>query len=136
MISGVLAGLPGRPDSPFAKLQDNPAWAKHRQELDTAWTKILNERLPVMSAFQKAEFSRAPATTAPVFYPFSGPDSLAVTVFFPQSPVYVMVGLEPAGTLPSPKQFETKNLRELPGGDAIHGGLGVGKEFLHHSPDG
>jgi len=63
-----------------------------------------------MRAFQKAELSSPPAAAAPVFYPFSGPDALTITVFFPQSPVYVMVGLEPAGTLPSPKQLEKKNL--------------------------
>jgi len=52
----------------------------------------------------------AAGAALPVFYPFSGPDALTVTVFFPQSPVYVMVGLEPAGTLLSPKQLESKNL--------------------------
>ena len=111
-VGRFLAGLPARPDSPLAKFQDKPAWAKHRQDLDSAWTKMDDERLPAMRAFQKAEFGSNPAATSTVFYPFSGPDVLTVTVFFPQSPVYVMVGLEPAGTLPSPKELDKKKLDE------------------------
>jgi hypothetical protein len=109
-VGRFLAGLPARSDSPLAKFQDNTAWASHRHDLDSAWTRMEGERLPAMRAFQKAEFGSNPAATLPVFYPFSGPDALTVTIFFPQSPVYVMVGLEPAGTLPSPKQLERKNL--------------------------
>jgi hypothetical protein len=71
-----------------------------------------DQRLPAMRAFQKAEFGSNPAASSPVFYPFSGPDVLTVTVFFPQSPVYIMVGLEPAGTLPSPKELDKKHLDE------------------------
>ena len=111
-VGRFLAGLPARSGSPFAELQDNTAWTKHRDELDSAWTRMESERLPAMRAFQKAELSSRPAAASPVFYPFSGPDALTVTVFFPQSPVYVMVGLEPAGTLPGPKQLERKNLEK------------------------
>jgi len=109
-LGRFLAGLPARSDNPLAKFQDSAIWAKHRHELDRAWAGMEDERLPAMRAFQKAEFGNNPAKGSPVFYPFSGPDALMVTVFFPQSPVYVMVGLEPAGTLPSPKQLERKNL--------------------------
>src|SRR5450755_1977090 len=35
-----------------------------------------------------------------------------VTVFFPDNPMYVMVGLEPAGTLPTPRQLSRKNLKK------------------------
>jgi hypothetical protein len=109
-VGRFLAGLPARPQSPFAGVQNNTAWAKHRHDLDSAWSRMESDRLPAMRAFQKAELSSHPAAGLPVFYPFSGPDVLTVTVFFPQTPVYVMVGLEPAGTLPSPQQLETKDL--------------------------
>ena len=109
-IARFLAGLPVQSDSPLAKLQEKPAWVTHQHGFDSAWTKIESERLPVMSSFQQAELAGSAGATAPVFYPFSGPDSLTVAVFFPRSPVYVMVGLEPAGTLLSPEQLEGKNL--------------------------
>lgn len=110
-VGRFLAGLPARPDSPFAKLQDDTAWKEHRQELDTAWTNVDQDRLPAMRAFQRAELGEQATATSPVFYPFSGPDALTVTLFFPQSPVYVMVGLEPAGTLPKPEQLQSKDLK-------------------------
>jgi hypothetical protein len=64
-----------------------------------------------MRAFQKRELSGISIANSTVFYPFSGPDALMITIFFPRSPTYVMVGLEPAGTLPSPKQLAGKDLR-------------------------
>ncbi len=45
---------------------------------------------------------------SPLFYPFSGPDALMMNVFFPDNPIYVMVGLEPPGTLPTPSSFKKK----------------------------
>jgi hypothetical protein len=35
-----------------------------------------------------------------IFYPFSGPDCLYPGVFFPEAETYVLLGLEPVGTLP------------------------------------
>ena len=61
-------------------------------------------------AFQKLDLGAIAG--AQVFYPFSGPDALMVTKFFPQSPAYVMVGLEPVGTLPTPTQLERTDLGE------------------------
>jgi hypothetical protein len=109
-LARFLAGLPGRSGSPFIKLQDEPAWARHRQEFDRSWNRLEGGPLPAMRAFQNSEFGSRPAAAQPVFYPFSGPDALMVTVFFPHTPVYIMVGLEPAGTLPNPKQLGRKNL--------------------------
>ena len=111
-VGRFLAGLPAQPGSPFASYRDQKAWTTHRHDLDAAWDKMKADRLPAMETFQKAEISSHPAATAPVFYPFSGPDTLTVTTFFPQTPVYVMVGLEPAGTLPTPKQIAEKDLED------------------------
>lgn len=109
-VGRFLAGLPARPGSPLAALQNERAWVRHRGELERGWSGIEGERLPAMRAFQKSELDACPTAASPVFYPFSGPDVLMVTVFFPRAPVYLMVGLEPAGTLPSPLQLGRKNL--------------------------
>lgn len=106
-VGRFLAGLPAKPGSQLAGLHGTDAWRTHRRELDRAWARLENGPLPRMRAFQRkvlANFSSA------LFYPFSGPDTLMATTFFPQSPTYVMVGLEPAGTLPAKKQIERKDL--------------------------
>jgi hypothetical protein len=111
-LGRFLAGLPARDGSPFAELETQPAWIKHRQVLDRAWSGMEQSSLPEMRAFQKEELGAATILRAPVLYPFSGPDALMVTTFFPANPVYLMVGLEPAGTLPNPRQLGHKDLEE------------------------
>jgi len=83
---------------------------QHRRALDRRWHTLAEESLPAMRAFQKQELSGPSIANSTVFYPFSGPDALMVTILFPHSPTYVMVGLEPAGTLPAARQLEQKDL--------------------------
>jgi hypothetical protein len=109
-VGRFLAGSPATPGSQFAALQERDDWVAHRRELDPRWSKIEDESFPAMRAFQRRELSGASTANSTVFYPFSGPDALMVTIFFPRSPTYVMVGLEPAGTLPTPKKLEGKDL--------------------------
>jgi hypothetical protein len=109
-VGRFLAGLPAAPESSLAELHATEAWRRHRLALDPAWSRFETQALEPMRAFQKEQLAPAIPPEALVFYPFSGPDALIVTTFFPRSPVYVMVGLEPAGTLPSPAQLRRENL--------------------------
>ncbi len=109
-VARFLAGLPGAEGSPFAELEKQEAWKLHRRELDRAWGAIELKSLPSMHQFQSNELGGAAAVNSPVLYPFSGPDALMLTVFFPRNPTYVMVALEPPGTLPSAKLFARKDL--------------------------
>ena len=109
-VGRFLAGLPGRPGSPFAGLERSDAWIAHRRELDQLWSGVESRLFPAIHKFQRKELGTAPLRSALVFYPFSGPDALMLTLFFPDSPAYVMVGLEPAGTLPAPKRLIAEDL--------------------------
>jgi len=105
-----LAGLPGTEGSAFTELEKQEAWSVHRRELDKAWSGIESKTLPAMQQFGAKELSAPAIVKSPVFYPFSGPDALMITVFFPQNSVYLMVALEPPGTLPVAKHFAHKDL--------------------------
>jgi hypothetical protein len=107
-----LAGMPGKPDSPFKQLESDTAWVEHRQRMDKAWSGAGGSLIAGLADFQKQELAAPPLVTAPVFYPFGGPDALTPVLSFPRSPSYVMVALEPAGTLPSLAKVEKKNLAE------------------------
>jgi hypothetical protein len=109
-VGRFLAGSPAKPGSQFTALQESDDWKQHRGELDPRWRKIEDQSFPAMRAFQKQELDGNSIANSTVFYPFSGPDALMVTIFFPRSPTYVMVGLEPAGTLPALKQLAGKDL--------------------------
>jgi hypothetical protein len=105
-----LAGMPGTTGSPFAKLEDDDAWKEHRELVDAAWNKADGDLLQGLREFQTQELKAV--KSGPVFYPFSGPDALMATEYFPASPVYVFAALEPAGTLPSEAQIEKKEMPE------------------------
>jgi len=102
-----LAGVPGNPGSPFASLENDKVWQQHRDLVDAAWRKADGELLQGLREFQARELK---GTKETVFYPFSGPDALMATEYFPESPVYVFAALEPAGTLPAEEQIEKKDL--------------------------
>jgi hypothetical protein len=104
-----LAGMPGNPDSPFAALENDDVWKQHHDLVDAAWRKADDELLQGLREFQAQELK---GTKETVFYPFSGPDALMATEYFPQSPVYVFAALEPAGTLPDEAQIEKKDMTQ------------------------
>jgi hypothetical protein len=103
-----LAGLPGKEGSSFSELEKNEAWKVHKTELDRMWSKTESEGLTAMRDFQARELNSEKVRKSTLFYPFSGPDALMMNVFFPYNSTYVMVGLEPPGTLPTPQQFKKK----------------------------
>ena len=108
-VARFIAGLPGTEGSPFASLEETDAWQEHRSRLDAVWGRAEKGLLNGMREFQKQELGRALANT-PVFYPFGGPDALTPMLCFPNSPAYVLVGLEPSGSLPSVERIERKDL--------------------------
>jgi hypothetical protein len=109
-VGRFIAGLPGKAGSPFATLEATDSWKEHRRRLDEAWHKTEGTLMSGLREFQKEELDEAPLRSSPVFYPFGGPDALTPALYFPETPTYVMVGLEPAGTLPSPSQIERRGV--------------------------
>src|SRR5215470_3640642 len=55
-----LAGMPGKPGSPFLEMESSPAWQEHREILDKAWSSTDSTLVAGLSEFQKAELSAAP----------------------------------------------------------------------------
>src|SRR5579871_330295 len=84
-VARFMAGMPVAPDSPFTELEKDPAWIDHQRALDKAWSNIETRTLPSMREFQTQELSAPSIPKSVVFYPFSGPDALMLTVFFPKN---------------------------------------------------
>lgn len=112
-VGRFFAGLPSRAGSPFAELESSASWKKHKAELDEAWSGVDQDWVGQLKKFSEKELSSTQIRNSIVFYPFSGPDAFLMTAFFPQNRVYVMVGLEPAGTLPDLKWLQKKDLETL-----------------------
>ncbi|HEV2689005.1 MAG TPA: hypothetical protein VGV35_10630 [Bryobacteraceae bacterium] len=77
--------------------------------MNDLWAKAEKGMIGGLRQFQRQELGGALAKST-IFYPFGGPDALTAAICFPNNPSYVLVGLEPPGTLPSPDAFAKKDL--------------------------
>lgn len=99
-----LAGLEV-PEGPRQEL-----WAEHQQVMEPLWATIEETHLQPMRGWASTALAAVQQQPQALFYPFGGPDFPSVEQFFPQAPTYVLVGLEPPGTLPDLAAFSDEVL--------------------------
>lgn len=106
-VAELLAGL--------ADAGGDPVWARHAELMDEMWREIERRHLAAMGAWSATTLAPlVPDPGLPLFYPFGGPDFLSAYLFFPEAPLYVLVGLQPPGRLPEPAELAPERLeREL-----------------------
>lgn len=104
-IAAYLAGM-GQAEAGYPA-----AWGKYSVNADSSWSKYHRSRTTVLRSWAETELPQDSATKT-LFYPFSGPDFLHASTFFPKAKTYVLVGLEPVGSLPDSSQL--KNPAVLP----------------------
>ena len=92
-----IAGL-SNPEGTLAPYEGKPAWVRHAKFFDQNWERFTRGRLAPMREWAAKELGSA--TTATVFYPFSGPDFVNVFTLFPHAKTYLLIALEPAGEMP------------------------------------
>jgi hypothetical protein len=98
--ASFIAGLAPESGSAFAEQTARPEWMKYSASFDKGWTKLETTHLATIRQWSNEEL-RTGSDTRAVFYPFSGPDVLHAITFFPKADRYVLVALEPAGTVPT-----------------------------------
>lgn len=105
-IAAYLAGMPVGPGSDLQPLTAQPAWQAFAADANKSWTNYDSTRTTKIEKWAATELDSVRAASPTVFYPFSGPDFLNVTTMFPRSQTYVLIGLEPVGTLPQRSTLE------------------------------
>lgn len=89
----------------------DPVWTRHAERMDEIWREVERRHLAAMRAWSAATLAPLlPEPALPLFYPFGGPDFLGAEVFFPDAPLYVLVGLQPPGRLPRPEELDRGRL--------------------------
>lgn len=79
----------------------DPIWSQHAARMDELWRGVEERHAAAMRAWSEATLAPlVPEPELPLFYPFGGPDFLGAFLFFPAAPLYVLVGLQPPGSLP------------------------------------
>lgn len=94
-----LAGLPTPSFPGMEGFVQDPGWVEHALAMDRAWAALERDRLQPMRAWSAREL-RGLHSVRTVLYPFGGPDNLHLQVLHPWAERYVLLGLEPVGTVP------------------------------------
>lgn len=94
------AGYMPLKDSNLIRLTKDSIWIKHQRLMDQGFGQIEANRFSIMRKWRDQELKEANASgIKTMYYPLSGPDFLNAFLFFPNCTKYIMVALEPAGTL-------------------------------------
>ncbi len=104
-LADLMAGIADS-NSVYREIQSSSDFKAFSQNFDKRWMNFDSTRLTNLRTFRDNELSHVVKTPATLFYPFSGPDILYAQTFFPEADRYVMIGLEPVGSLP---RFKAEN---------------------------
>ena len=107
-----FAGLAVDPSSDFYDLTQTDVWKCFARKLNALWA-AFGEPEVRMRAWAQRELAPVHDPSAPLFYPFSGPDIIFPEVFFPCSAQVILVGLEPVGAVPGREALYPQRLDEM-----------------------
>ena len=108
-IANIMSGIVDS-SKVYQYVQSTVDFKVFSKNFDKRWMKYDSTRLMNLRKFKENEISKVVNPQSTLFYPFSGPDILHAQTFFPEADKYVMIGLEPVGSLPEFKKEETDSL--------------------------
>ena len=109
-VALFLGGQQPSQHSDLTKLAATPAWQAFARDQDKSWEKYRATHTARMNKWAAIELDSVHANSPTIFYPFSGPDFLNVFTMFPTSQTYVLLGLEPVGSVPARISLENPKL--------------------------
>ncbi len=108
-LANIMSGIADT-SSIYKYVQNTSDFKSFSKNFDKRWRTYDSTRLMNLRKFKENEISKIVKPQSTLFYPFSGPDILHAQAFFPEADQYVMIGLEPVGSLPEFKKEETDSL--------------------------
>lgn len=111
-VARFCAGLRVDRKSELYDLTQTEDWAKFAADEDARWASFKKPSEKIRS-WVKSELSPHKTANPSEFYPFGGPDVLFATLMRPSAKLYVLVGLEPVGSLPDPEAIRRSPLAEF-----------------------
>jgi len=114
-----LAGFNGEEGNASSKITSEYI-SDYKKWINKAWDKYQSKNLDPIKKWRDSNIKFE--TKGTLFYPFSGPDILNASTFFPQASQYILMGLEPIGTVPSLKGKKVKDVEK--GLKHLQGALG------------
>lgn len=105
-----LAGLPVSESSPLRPLEQTKTFEEHARSTAKDWELLEKKRLAPMRSWAASALWPRMKPDASTFYFFSGPDFVSVGELYPDSPAYLMCGLEPIVELPALSSLAPEHL--------------------------
>ncbi|MBL7931941.1 MAG: hypothetical protein JNL60_08565 [Bacteroidia bacterium] len=107
-LTAIAQLISGKADSSglYPKIAANKHYKSFSESFSKRWTIFDTTRIVKLESFQKSTLHEKVSQEKTLFYPFSGPDILHASLFFPDAERYVLIALEPVGDLPD---FEKTN---------------------------
>lgn len=99
-LARFVAGQPLSPGSALRRLEGLPAVRKHTADSQALGKTWYDRRLNTVRDWAKAEIHPRISRPKVVKYSFGGPEFVHAATLFPGANEYILVGLEPLGTLP------------------------------------
>lgn len=100
-VALFLAGKPVRHGAGLSQIQQTVSYRTYLDEIAFRWKAYGERRTSRQSGWSDANLAPVLGSPGTLLYPFGGPDLLYAMSMFPNTPTYVLLGLEPAGSLPS-----------------------------------
>lgn len=95
----------------FAPVINDKNYKAFSTIISKRWESFDTSRIVKLRHFEEDKLSKITQPEKTLFYPFSGPDILHANLFFPDAERYILVALEPVGTLPEFKKTELDSLQ-------------------------
>ncbi len=108
-LANIISGIADS-SSVYKFIQTSHDFKVFSKNFDKRWMQFDTSRLNNLRNFKVNEISKVVKSQSTLFYPFSGPDILYAQTFFPEADKYVMIGLEPVGSLPNFKKENSDSL--------------------------
>lgn len=94
-----ISGLGDGKNKCQPKLDSIIKWRNYADELDSMFSHVNAGRCTKMRIWADSELINSHSKTT-IFYPFSGPDFFNANIFYPNADQYILIAMEPIGSLP------------------------------------
>lgn len=98
-LAAFISGLPYGKTGCLDRLDTTTTWRMFSSRIDSGFSELDTTRFDKMRQWSDSELLDRKGKIT-IFYPFGGPDLLYANIFYPNAEKYILIGLEPIGTLP------------------------------------
>jgi hypothetical protein len=109
-VALYISGMKLSDTSGLYSLTKNAAWINYASVTGGTWKHFSDTKIKKITDWVQAEMPDISRDCRTLFYPFSGPDFLYAHAFFPHADTYLLVGLEPVGSVPEPEKLQGATL--------------------------